>query len=113
MDHVDTCVIGGGVVGLAIARRLAVHSSELFVLEQETAFGQGVSSRNSEVIHAGIYYKQDSLKSRLCLRGKELLYEHCAQRGIAHRRCGKLIVATETSEEEWGCRPAKVVRIKN
>lgn len=100
MDHVDTCVIGGGVVGLAIARRLAVHSSELFVLEQEAAFGQGVSSRNSEVIHAGIYYKQDSLKSRLCLRGKELLYEYCAQRGIAHRRCGKLIVATETSEEE-------------
>ncbi|MDG1205605.1 MAG: NAD(P)/FAD-dependent oxidoreductase [Pseudomonadales bacterium] len=100
MDHVDTCVIGGGVVGLAIARKLAVHSGELFVLEQESAFGQGVSSRNSEVIHAGIYYAQGSLKSRLCLRGKELLYEYCAQRGVAHNRCGKLIVATEQSEEE-------------
>lgn len=100
MDHVDTCVVGGGVVGLAIARKLAVHSSELFVLEQASDFGQGVSSRNSEVIHAGIYYVQDSLKSRLCLRGKELLYEYCSQRGIAHKRCGKLIVATQPDEED-------------
>ena len=100
MDHVDTCVVGGGVVGLAIARKLAVHSSELFVLEQASDFGQGVSSRNSEVIHAGIYYVQDSLKSRLCLRGKELLYEYCSQRGIAHKRCGKLIVATGDEDQD-------------
>lgn len=99
MDHVHTCVIGAGVVGLAIARALAAHDREVIVLDQGSHFGEGISSRNSEVIHAGIYYPKDSLKAITCVRGKEHLYEYCRQRGVAHRRCGKLIVATEPDEE--------------
>lgn len=99
-DHIDTCVIGAGVVGLAVAKTLAPHCSELLVLEQLDQVGQGVSSRNSEVIHAGIYYPQNSLKSTLCIDGKELLYDYCTQRGIGHHRLGKLIVATTADEEQ-------------
>lgn len=97
MDEVNTIVIGAGVIGLAIGARLA-RTRELMVLESEPQFGQGISSRNSEVIHAGIYYPKNSLKARLCVRGKELLYEYCADRHVAHRRTGKLIVATSKSE---------------
>ncbi len=98
MDTVEAVVIGAGVVGLAVARALALQGREVLVLEQASAIGTGTSSRNSEVIHAGIYYPQGSLKARLCVTGKALLYAYCAQRAIAHRRCGKLIVATSTDQ---------------
>lgn len=94
MESIDTAVIGAGVVGLAVARRLAQAGREVLILEAESAFGTGISARNSEVIHAGIYYPVGSLKARLCVAGRTLLYAYCAERGIAHRRCGKLIVAT-------------------
>ncbi len=97
-DAVECVVIGAGVVGLAVARALAMEGREVIVLEAAGAIGTGTSSRNSEVIHAGIYYPQGSLKARLCVRGKELLYAYCAQRGVPHRRCGKLIVATSSSQ---------------
>ncbi|MFN3238667.1 MAG: NAD(P)/FAD-dependent oxidoreductase [Pseudomonadales bacterium] len=97
MDQVETIVIGAGVVGLAIAARLA-ESRDVLVLEQEAEIGQGISSRNSEVIHAGIYYPQGSQKARLCVRGKSLLYDYCQSRQIPYRRTGKLIVATTKAE---------------
>ncbi|VTU29998.1 NAD(P)/FAD-dependent oxidoreductase [Variovorax sp. RA8] len=94
MDEFDCAVIGAGVVGLAVARALALAGREVIVLEAEGAIGTGTSSRNSEVIHAGIYYPEGSLKARLCVEGKQMLYEYLAQRELPHRRCGKLIVAT-------------------
>ncbi|HWT21209.1 MAG TPA: NAD(P)/FAD-dependent oxidoreductase [Variovorax sp.] len=98
MDELDCAVIGGGVVGLAVARALALAGREVVVLEAEGAIGTGTSSRNSEVIHAGIYYPQGSLKARLCVEGKEALYAYAAERGVPHRRCGKLIVATSPEQ---------------
>ena len=98
MDQVDCVVIGAGVIGLAVARALALQGREVMVLEAADAIGTGTSSRNSEVIHAGIYYPQGSLKARLCVLGKQLLYDYCAGRGISHRRCGKLIVATDAAQ---------------
>ena len=98
MDQIDTVVIGAGVVGLAVARALALLGREVLVLEAADAIGTGTSSRNSEVIHAGIYYAAGSLKARLCVAGKALLYAYCAERGIAHRRCGKLLVATSDDQ---------------
>lgn len=92
-------VIGAGVVGLAIARALALHGREVVILDAADAFGTATSSRNSEVIHAGIYYPAGSLKAALCVRGRHALYEYCATRGVAHRRCGKLIVATRPEQE--------------
>lgn len=97
-ESVDCVVIGAGVVGLAVARALAMRGREVLVLEAAHAIGTGTSSRNSEVIHAGIYYPQGSLKARLCVQGKQLLYAYCEERGIAHRRCGKLIVATSAQQ---------------
>jgi L-2-hydroxyglutarate oxidase LhgO len=85
-------------VGLAVARALALQGREVMVLEAADAIGTGTSSRNSEVIHAGIYYPRGSLKARLCVEGKALLYAYCAERGIGHRRCGKLIVATSQAQ---------------
>jgi L-2-hydroxyglutarate oxidase LhgO len=93
MENIDCAVIGAGVIGLAVARALAARGREVLILEAESAFGTGISARNSEVIHAGIYYPAGSLKARLCVAGRALLYDYCAERGIAHRRCGKLIVA--------------------
>jgi L-2-hydroxyglutarate oxidase LhgO len=93
MDQVEIAVIGAGVVGLAMARELALRGHEVILIEAAAAFGTGISSRNSEVIHAGLYYPTGSLKARLCVRGKALLYDYCAARGIAHRRSGKLVVA--------------------
>ena len=93
MEHVEAVVVGAGVVGLAIARRLALAGREVIVLESADAIGTGSSSRNSEVIHAGIYYPAGSLKARLCVAGRDALYAYCESRGIAHRRTGKLIVA--------------------
>ncbi|GGH61743.1 hypothetical protein GCM10010975_25750 [Comamonas phosphati] len=98
VDCVDCVVVGAGVVGLAVARALALAGREVMVLEAEGAIGTGTSSRNSEVIHAGIYYPQGSLKAKLCVRGKELLYPYCEMRGVDHRRCGKLIVATSAQQ---------------
>jgi len=98
MDELDCAVIGGGVVGLAVARALALAGREVVVLEAEGAIGTGTSSRNSEVIHAGIYYPQGSLKARLCVEGKQMLYAYAAERGVPHRRCGKLIVATSPEQ---------------
>ena len=94
MEQVDAVVIGAGVVGLAVGRALALSGREVLVLESENAIGTGTSSRNSEVIHAGIYYPAGSLKARLCVQGKQMLYAYCAERGVAHQRLGKLIVAT-------------------
>ena len=98
MDQIDTVVIGAGVVGLAVARALALRGREVLVLEAADAIGTGTSSRNSEVIHAGIYYPHSSLKAQLCVQGKQLLYDYCAERGIGHSRCGKLIVATSEDQ---------------
>ena len=98
MDQVDIAVIGAGVVGLAVARELARRGREVVIIEAAGAVGTGISSRNSEVIHAGLYYPAGSLKARLCVRGKALLYDYCAARRIAHRRCGKLVVATRAAD---------------
>src|SRR3954469_8468236 len=100
MDRVDAVVIGAGVVGLAIARELAMAGREVVILDAEEAIGTHTSSRNSEVIHAGIYYPKGSLKARSCVEGKHLLYEYCESHGVPHRRCGKLIVAT--TEQQLG-----------
>ena len=93
-------VIGAGVVGLACARALARKGLEVLVLESQHMIGSGVSSRNSEVIHAGIYYPKGSIKARACVEGKKMLYDYCREREIGHNRCGKLIVAT--SDEQLG-----------
>jgi L-2-hydroxyglutarate oxidase LhgO len=92
-DIVDAVVIGAGVVGLAVGRSLAVAGLETLVIERNRRIGEETSSRNSGVIHSGIYYPANSLKARLCVRGREQLYQYCQERGIAHRRFGKLIVA--------------------
>ena len=97
-ETVDCVVIGAGVVGLAVARALALRGREVIVMEAANAIGTGTSSRNSEVIHAGIYYPTGSLKARLCVQGKALLYAYCAERGVPHRRCGKLLVATSAAQ---------------
>lgn len=98
MEHVECVVIGAGVVGLAAARALALSGREVWVLESAGGIGTGTSSRNSEVVHAGIYYPAGSLKARFCVEGKRMLYEYCAERGVAHNRLGKLIVAAEPAE---------------
>lgn len=98
MEEIDCAVIGAGVVGLAVARELALAGREVIVIEAESGIGEHTSSRNSEVIHAGLYYPKGSLKARLCVEGKHMLYAYCAERGVAHQRIGKVIVATEEAE---------------
>ena len=100
MDKVECVVVGAGVVGLAIARQLATSGREVIVLEAAEGIGTVTSSRNSEVIHAGIYYKAGSLMARFCVAGKHALYRYCAEHGVPHRNCGKLIVATKPSESD-------------
>jgi L-2-hydroxyglutarate oxidase LhgO len=97
-DDIDVAVVGAGVVGLAVARKLAAAGREVVVLEAENAFGTGVSARNSEVIHAGLYYPPGSLRAALCVRGKAMLYDFCARHQVSHQRCGKLVVATAPDE---------------
>jgi len=98
MRDADALVVGAGVIGLAVARALALGGRSVVVVEAAAAIGSGTSSRHSEVIHSGIYYPEDSLKARLCVRGRDLLYAFCAARGVGHARCGKLIVATDAQE---------------
>ena len=100
MDSVDCVVIGAGVVGLAVASRLALNGREVVVLERHDLIGAETSSRNSEVIHAGIYYPAGSLKAELCVRGKAQLYEYCEAFAVPHARCGKLIVAAHEGQVE-------------
>src|SRR5437763_4805078 len=95
----DAAVVGAGAVGLACGYALARRGLSVVVLEQEPAIGQGVSSRNSEVIHAGLYYPTGSLKARLCIRGRRLLYGFLQAHGVAYDRCGKLVVATADDEQ--------------
>lgn len=96
MEHyqVDCVVVGAGVVGIAVARQLALHGHKVWVLEATGEIGSETSSRNSEVIHAGIYYPKDSLKAKLCVTGRRKLYDYCHQQRVPHKQCGKLIVAT-------------------
>ena len=98
VDRVECIVIGAGVVGLAIARALALRGREVIVLERHEVIGSEVSSRNSGVIHAGLYYLNGSLKARVCVAGKHALYDFCANHGVAHARAGKLVVATEDEQ---------------
>ncbi len=100
MDEVDCVVVGAGVIGLAIARRLAADGREVIVLESEGEIGTVTSSRNSEVIHAGIYYPRDSLMARFCVSGRAALYRYCDEHGVPYRKCGKLIVAATGEENE-------------
>jgi len=100
LERVACVVIGAGVVGLALARALARRGLEVVVLEAEDRIGTGISSRSSEVIHAGIYYPAGSLKARLCVQGSRDLYAFCQARRVAHRRCGKLVVATDDGQVE-------------
>ena len=100
MDKVDCIVVGAGVVGLAIARRLAQAGRDVIIVEAADDIGTGTSSRNSEVIHAGIYYAAGSLMARLCVAGKRALYAYCEDHGVPHRRCGKLIVATSADDND-------------
>src|SRR5256886_8703555 len=98
MDKVECVVIGAGVIGLAVARRLAQAGREVIVLEAAEGIGTATASRNSEVIHAGIYYPAGSLMARMCVSGKRALYQYCSDHGGPHRNCGKLIVATTANE---------------
>jgi L-2-hydroxyglutarate oxidase LhgO len=100
VESVECVVVGAGVVGLAAARSLALAGLEVLVIDAAGGIGTETSSRNSEVIHAGIYYPKNSLMARLCVAGKAALYAYCGERGIPHRRCGKLIVATSTAESD-------------
>ena len=98
MESVECLVVGAGVIGLAVARALARAGREVIVVESESGIGAGVSSRNSEVIHAGIYYRTGLDKTRLCVDGKAMLYAFCREFGVPHKRCGKLLVAVNAGE---------------
>jgi len=100
LDEIECAVIGAGVVGLAAARAMAIAGKEVIIIEAEDAIGTATSSRNSEVIHAGIYYSKDSLKAKMCVAGNKMLYEYCPSHGVPHQACGKMIVATDESQHE-------------
>ncbi len=100
MENVNILVIGAGVVGLAVARRLSEEFDDVVVVEKEPSFGRHTSSRNSEVIHSGIYYPNNSLKAALCVKGNQMLYDYAAERGVPCERCGKLVVATSDEEKD-------------
>jgi len=98
MEKLEITIVGAGVVGLAVALELSKNYKDIFVIEQESSFGRGISSRNSEVIHAGIYYPQDSLKARTCTEGQRMIYDFCTKNNVAHKKIGKLIVAINEKE---------------
>ncbi len=98
MEQVDCVVVGAGVIGLAVAREMAIQGRETILLEREAAFGTISSARNSEVIHAGMYYPTNSLKAELCVQGNRLLYEYCRSHQVSTNPCGKLIVATDEAQ---------------
>src|SRR5579863_3787906 len=98
MDQADVVIIGGGVVGSAIAREVSKHWNDVFLLEALPKLGMGASSRNSGVIHSGLYYPPETLKARLCVRGNRLTYEFCAAHHVPHKNIGKLVVAISTEE---------------
>ncbi|HTW68256.1 MAG TPA: NAD(P)/FAD-dependent oxidoreductase [Acetobacteraceae bacterium] len=99
MDEVECIVVGAGVIGLAVARALALAGREVIVLDAAGGIGTETSSRNSEVIHAGIYYPANSLMARFCVAGRRMLYAYCREKGVPHRNCGKLIAATNAEED--------------
>ena len=99
MESVDCVVAGAGVVGLAVARALVLAGREVIILDAAEGIGTETSSRNSEVIHAGIYYPAGSLMARFCVAGRKAVYAYCAAKGVPHRNCGKLIVATDVAED--------------
>ncbi len=99
MEEVDCVVVGAGVVGLAVARALALSGREVIILDAAEGIGTETSSRNSEVIHAGIYYPANSLMARFCVEGRRKIYPFCAEHGVPHVNCGKLIVATNEQED--------------
>jgi len=101
LAEIDVAIIGAGVIGLAMAREIAQGKKEVFVFEKNRTFGLETSSRNSEVIHAGIYYPEDSLKAKLCVEGRNLLYDLCDKHNISYNKCGKIIVAADESETNW------------
>jgi L-2-hydroxyglutarate oxidase LhgO len=98
MEQVDCIVVGAGVIGLAVARALAQFGRDVLIIEANDRFGAETSSRNNEVVHAGFLYPADSLKARLCSRGRDSLYRYCGERSVAHRRIGKLMIATSENE---------------
>lgn len=98
MEKVDVTIIGAGVVGLAIAAELSQDFGNVVVVEKESAFGQGISSRNSEVIHAGLHYPTGSLKAKTCVEGNRMLYQFCQENKIPFKKIGKLTVATDADE---------------
>jgi L-2-hydroxyglutarate oxidase LhgO len=100
MEKIDIAIVGAGVIGLSIAAKLSSLHQDIFVIEKAQSFGQEISSRNSEVIHAGIYYPKDSLKTKTCIEGKYMLYEFCGRNNIPHKKIGKLIVAIDEKEIE-------------
>lgn len=101
MDKFNVIIVGAGVVGLAIAAKLSKQFKKVLLIDKNAQFGEETSSRNSEVIHAGIYYPQNSLKAKLCVNGKKLLYRYCQARDIPHKRIGKLLVAQNDEEEAF------------
>src|SRR4051812_9689384 len=94
----DVAVIGGGVIGLAAASGLASRGLKVLLIEKAPCYGTGISSRSSQVIHAGIHYEGNSLKARLCRRGRDLMYEHCERHRVGYRRAGKILVAASTDD---------------
>jgi L-2-hydroxyglutarate oxidase LhgO len=98
MEKIEVTIVGAGVIGLAVAAELSKFHQDIFVLEKNSSFGQETSSRNSEVIHAGIYYPKDSLKVKTCIEGRELLYRFCKENNVSHKKIGKLIVAIDKNE---------------
>ena len=100
MDKVDIIIVGAGVIGLAIAEKLSSGSKEVIVIEKHDGFGREASSRNSEVIHAGLYYPKGSLKASMCVEGNRMLYALCEQKGIQYRKTGKILVAGNDEETE-------------
>ena len=103
MDRIEIAIVGAGVVGLAVALELSKKYKDVFVLEKEDSFGRGTSSRNSEVIHAGIYYPKDSLKTKTCVEGRKLLYDFCKENKIRYQKIGKLILAVNQEEVAGLC----------